>query len=121
MNKNDLKLVLGLLAFSVFMIWLIVITKNTDQKTAKVYFENDLVLTIPLSQESKSTHKVNGFNGEVVIEVDNDKIRVIQEKSPLHLCSKQGWIKETYETIVCLPNKVVIEIEAADDVDAVIK
>ncbi len=121
MNKNDLKLILILLVFSSLMIGLIKLSKQNDNKVAKVYYQNDLLLTIPLNQNITKTYTVEGYNGDVVIEVKNNQIQVIEEKSPLHLCSKQGWIKETYETIVCLPNKVIIEIEASDDLDAVVK
>ena len=121
MNKSDIKLIIGLALFSIIMIGLIIVTKNDDSKIAKIYYENNLVLTIPLEAEKKEIYTVLGYNGDVRIEVDNQKLRVIEEESPLHLCSKQGWIKETYETIVCLPNKVVIEIEASTDLDALVK
>ena len=54
------------------------------------------------------------------IEVKNKKIRVITENSPLHLCSKQGFISKSYETIVCLPNKIVIKIENDKNLDGVV-
>lgn len=121
MNKSDLKLVLILLIISLSMLGLIKFTKPNGSKIAQVYYQNDLVLSIPLSQNLNKTYTVHGYNGDVVIEVANDKIRVVEEISPLHLCSKQGWIKETYETIVCLPNKVVIKIEASDELDAIVE
>ncbi|MDD2181262.1 MAG: NusG domain II-containing protein [Bacilli bacterium] len=121
MNKSDIKLIIGLILFSIIMIGFIIITKNDDKKIAKVYYENNLILMIPLEPEKKEIYTVQGYNGDVRIEVNNQRLRVIEEDSPLHLCSKQGFIKETYETIVCLPNKVVIEIEASTDLDAVVK
>jgi len=121
MNKNDIKLIVGLALFSILMISLIIITQKNSDKLAKVYYQNDLVLTVPLNLNKNETHVVKGYNGDVVIEVEGERIRVVEENSPFHLCSKQSWIKETYETIVCLPNKVVIEIEAATDLDAVVK
>ena len=34
---------------------------------------------------------------------------------PDHLCMKQGEISHKGETIVCLPNRVVIEVESNQD------
>ena len=65
--------------------------------------------------------KAEGYNGKVKIVVNNNKIKVSEEKSPKHLCSKQGYISKTYEQIICLPNKIVIEIKDNDTVDTVVK
>ena len=57
-----------------------------------------------------------------MIEVLDYKIRVVEENSPLHLCSKQGFIDKSYETIVCLPNKVVIKLVSdSEGLDGVVK
>ena len=46
-----------------------------------------------------------------------------EEESPLHLCSKQGFIEESYESIVCLPNKIVIKISSKKkkDLDTILR
>jgi hypothetical protein len=122
MNKQDLILIIavalmggGLFIISHFMI--------PDEATkASVYYDNKLVLTIDLSIDEPKTYTVNGYNGEVVIETKKNQIRVEKENSPRHLCSKQGWVTSSLESIVCLPNKIVIKIESTDNkVDAVIR
>ena len=42
---------------------------------------------------------------------ENGKVKVLEENSPKHLCSKQGFIENTHESIICLPNKIIIKIE----------
>ena len=51
--------------------------------------------------------------------VKNKKIKVLKEDSPLHLCSKQGYISKSYESIICLPNKIVIKLENNSDIDVI--
>ena len=58
------------------------------------------------------------MNGNVKIKAGNGRIKVIEETSEKHLCSKQGYIEESYETIVCLPNKIVIKITSGEKYDA---
>lgn len=117
LNKNDILLIIVLLIISIICIF--ILNKNDKKnKVATVYYNNELIKTIDLNIDK--TYEIEGYNGIVKIKVKNQKIKVLEEKSPLHLCSKSGYISKSYETIVCLPNKVVIEIEG-NDLDTVVK
>ena len=117
MNKSDLKLVFVLLFVSIICVVLFKLIGKSGG-SALVYHDGELIKTIDLSIDNK--YVVSGDNGDVVIVVSGGKIKVDEENSPLHLCSKQGYISNTYESIVCLPNKIVINI-SGDDLDAVVK
>ena len=122
MNKSDLKLIIGLLLITLIAILFINTRDNNNPKEALVYYENNLVLTIDLSIEKAKEYKVEGFNGEVLIESKDGKVRVIDEISPLHICSYQGWIKSAPAVIVCLPNKIVIKvIDKENKIDAIVR
>lgn len=49
-----------------------------------------------------------GYN---LIELGQDNVRVIEADCPDKIDVKQGWISGIGETIVCLPNRMVIEIK----------
>ena len=117
MNKSDLKLVFVLLFISIICVVVFKLIGKSGG-SALVYHDGELIKTIDLSIDNK--YVVSGDNGDVVIVVSGGKIKVDEENSPLHLCSKQGYISNTYESIVCLPNKIVINI-SGDDLDAVVK
>lgn len=117
MNKSDIRLVLILLIVSFFGIMICKIF-SSDGKNALVYYDGILIKTIDLSVNDR--YVVNGDNGEVVIVVNDGKVKVETENSPLHLCSLQGYISNTYESIVCLPNKIVINI-SGEELDTVVK
>lgn len=119
MNKNDFILIGIVLVISI-SFFLVFKLNESDKKVANVYYEDKVVLTIPLNDNETNEYKVKGFNGDVIIETLNGKIKVREEKSPLHLCSKQGYISNSYESIVCLPNKVVIKIEDSESLDAIV-
>lgn len=106
MNKNDIKLIILILIIISFLFSLSLFNKKAN--IANVYYENDLVLEIDLS--INNTYEVEGYNGKVLIEVLNNQIRVIEENSPYHLCSKQGFISKSGQSIICLPNKIIIEL-----------
>lgn len=98
---------------------------NNIQSTnavAKIYYDNKLVETIDLSVDKVQTFEIEGYNGVVLLETKKNAIRVVEEESPLHLCSQMGYIDSSYETIVCLPNKIVVKIEESkNEIDTVVK
>ena len=113
MNKNDIKLIVIVLIVIILLFSLTLFRKKAN--IANVYYENELILEIDLS--INKTYEVDGYNGKVKIEVLNNQIRVVEENSPYHLCSKQGFVSKSGESIICLTNKIIIELPS-DELDA---
>ena len=113
MNKNDIKLII-IMIISI-IIFIPFFYKESGNK-AIVYYKNKEILNIDLNIDK--TYEVNGNNGIVKIVVKDKKIKVYSENSPKHICSKQGYISKSYESIVCLPNEIVIKIEKNDEIDS---
>lgn len=120
MNKSDIKLILCIVISMIILILCMLIFREEGNKKAIVYYENKVVLTIDLNNSLDNTYIVKGYNGDVKILAKNGKIKVLEENSPRHICSKQGWISEVYETIVCLPNKIIIKIDANNEYDTIV-
>ncbi|HHX17003.1 MAG TPA: NusG domain II-containing protein [Mollicutes bacterium] len=122
MNRYDFILISVILFVCLLFLGITYINGEKDANVAYVYYDNKLVKTIDLRIDETKEYIVKGYNGDVVIETKKNQIRVKEEKSPLNLCSKQGFISSSLETIVCLPNKVVIKIESSnDELDAVVR
>ena len=117
MNKNDIKLIIALIII-ILVCFIVYFLTKTPATTAKVYYENDLLLTIDLN--INNIYTVSGKNGNVIIEVKDKQIRVKEENSPYHICSKQGFISNSNQTLVCLPNKIIVTI-GGDSIDAQVK
>ena len=103
MNKYDIWLSIALIVCSLVLYFLF----QGNNNYAYVYYDKELILTVDLSVEKE--YKVVGYNGELVLEVKDNKLRVKKEESNYHLCSKQGFTNRG--SIVCLPNKIVIEFK----------
>ncbi len=120
MNYKDIILILVFLNISIAMI--VFINNNTEVATsASVYYKNDLIMTIDMTEKEQRTYTVDGTNGDVVIEVVDGKIRVFQENSPFNICSKQGYIENAHEVLICLPNDIIIKLEGNSDIDTIIR
>jgi hypothetical protein len=111
MNKYDKRLIIILLLFIIILLSLKLIFKS-NSNYAYVYYKNEVILEIDLRINKE--YIVDGYNGEVLIEVKDKKIRVEKETSPLHICSKQGYVSDN-TPIICLPNKIIIKIENKDN------
>lgn len=126
MNKAD-KIFILLVFLSALLMYIPLFVQDQQnkhkQKEVIVQYQNEEVLRIDLAKNQ--TYQVQATLGEVQIEVKDGAVRVEKETSPYHLCSIQGWVKDTGRPIICLPNELVVQIEAQepsdDDVDTVIQ
>lgn len=118
MNKYDVKLV-SILIFIIVIIFIFINIIKEDGNVAEVYYEDELVLTIDLNIDGE--YVVDGYLGDVFLEVKDKKIRVTEENSPKHICSKEGFIGDSFRILVCLPNKVIVKIvENSEELDGVV-
>lgn len=80
------------------------------EEIKRIIFDKSVVgKTIPI--ETKY-----GYN---LIEVGDNQVRVIEANCPDKIDIKQGYISRIGETIVCLPNRLIVEIKGIDSVDGI--
>lgn len=87
---------------------------NGEEIKKIIYDKSIIGKTIPIETEY-------GYN---LIEIGDEEVRVIEASCPDKIDVKQGYISNIGETIVCLPNRLVIEIKGMDknnDVDIIIQ
>jgi hypothetical protein len=56
------------------------------------------------------TFSVDGPLGTTLIEIGPGRARVAADPSPRQLCVKQGWLTQSGQAALCLPNQVSLEI-----------
>ena len=67
---------------------------------------------------------VHGYQGgSNIIVVDNGQVYMTDADCPDKLCERTGRISRTGESIVCLPHRVVVEIQGntAERIDSVVQ
>ncbi len=75
------------------------------EEIKKIIFDYKIIgTTIPIQTEF-------GYN---LVEIGDERVRVIEADCPDKIDVKQGYISKIGETIVCLPNRMVIEIKGLD-------
>lgn len=96
----------------------IISISRSPAEVVRIYQDGELVREINLSEISEPYTIDMGTN---LIEADASGVRMHSADCPDKLCVKQGSISKAGESIICLPNKIIIEFEGNDygNVDAV--
>lgn len=113
MNKNDFVLIIIILSVVIVLMFFI---KKENGSIATVYYDNNKVLDINLNKDDE--YDIEGHNGNIHIVVKDSYISVTDEISPRHICRNKK-IHNIGESIICLPNKVVIKIDG-NDLDTIV-
>lgn len=113
MTKGDKILIVIVSIISLISIF---IMKNQvfsyDEKFVSIQVNGEEVKKIFFDKKIEGkTFPIETDFGYNLIEIGNEKVRVIDADCPDKLDVKKGWIETTGDTIVCLPNKMVVEIK----------
>ena len=111
-KRNDSILIFGLLAFCLLFLLFSIIFSSKDDLVANVYYDDEIILTVSLDKDN--SYKVNGSLSEMIIIVQDKKIKVLESDCKDHICVNQGFIFRENQTITCLPNKIFIKLEKKD-------
>ena len=125
-KRGDIVIYL-LLVFLFFQLALNILQfPEVKAEKAEIDVDGRLEYVYPLQEEQKLFF-VNTPIGGVNVEIKDKKIRVTTSNSPLKLCVKQGWIDGVGESIIGVPDRLLIQIvgEISEDdedyVDGVVR
>ncbi len=97
----------------------LVAQSDISPKYVRVTVGSELYGTYDLSQNQDISIKKNGHINK--IRISNQKVRMIESDCKNQVCVEQGNIERANQSIVCLPNQVMVTIDgenktAADSV-----
>lgn len=108
MKKAD-QILIGSILFvailGIFWIW----ATQIEGAYAVITVDGKTVETLSLQENTTYTLPINETDYNEIV-VKDGEIYVIDASCRDYLCMKQGKISKTQERIVCLPNKVIIEV-----------
>ena len=117
MKKNDVILIAVLLVAAVLTavgmrIWQMNNTKDTANVVVTI--DGEVYGTYPLSEDR--TERIELPDGSYNILIISDGYADVTEAScPDQICVKHNHIRYSKESIVCLPNKVVVTVEGGEE------
>ena len=107
--KADLVLLAVLLLFGVLAFFAVRMLTQKNGTDVQVLLHGEIYGTYPLSEEQKIPIHQNGTVTNT-LQIADGTVKMIQADGPDKLCVHQNAIAGQGETIVCLPNQVVVQI-----------
>lgn len=125
MKKNDWKIIFFVLMIAAVLFILQNIMQNKQGTYVEVCVDGVVQARYPLSEDTDTIIQgINHLNNHLVIK--NGQADITDAGCPDKLCVHQKKISKVGETLVCLPNRVVITVKGSDssehrEVDSIAK
>ena len=112
MKKNDILLIVSILCIAAALFFGFNVSSNeTVQGEVIIYKDGEKFTSVPLDAEK--TVIVEDQNGaKNVIRIENGQVQVIEASCKDQICVHMRPAKKDGQSIVCLPNKVVVEVRS---------
>lgn len=112
---TDYIVILAILIWGTAGFWFNLQQVNAaERKYATIYIENQQVAELSLAPGETYNYSFQ-FGSEkehtAHLEIEDGKVRMLpidEELCPNAICSHTGWIEHEYESIVCLPNRIMV-------------
>ena len=116
LKKRDIILIVSLLVVGIIALVIWHFIYSVDGKYVTIEQRDNLIGIYPLNvdKEIEIEHR-----GEVVnkIVIEDGYCYMEEAECPDHLCKKQGKVNKSGQTIVCLPNRVVVTVVDSNNSD----
>ncbi len=116
LKKRDVILIVSLLIVGIIALVIWHFVYSVDGKYVTIEQRDNLIGIYPLNvdKEIEIEHR-----GEVVnkIVIEDGYCYMEEAECPDHLCIKQGKVNKSGQTIVCLPNRVVVTVADSNSSD----
>ena len=111
-RKNDIVLIGGL-ACGLFALLLILFLSKSAGNEVVVSVDGTVTKTFSLSENV--TYEIQGYDGgRNLLIIENGEAYLKEASCPDHLCIHMGRIKSVGQSIICLPNRVTVEIRGSE-------
>ncbi len=111
MKKKDWILIIIVLCVAACAYFSHQLLRNTGAGEVVVKVNGKLTGTYSLNEDQEIT--ING--GSNVLEIKNGRADMVKADCPDQLCVHQRAVSVSNENIICLPNKVIVEIHSRTD------
>lgn len=117
--KKFEKIFIGiLLILSIASIGIIKLQSGDEKNFIVIKINNKIEKKIDFDDKVENIYDFTFGNNTGYLEVKNGKVRMLEMDRaicPKAICSNTGWIQSTYQSIVCLPNKITVTIEGSSN------
>ncbi len=117
LSKKDMILIITVLFVALLLFLIYSMTGKKTGSTITIKVDGEIQGTYSLSEEQE----ISINNGTNILKIQDGKADMTEADCPDKLCVNQKAISKNKENIICLPNKVVVEVDSDEnnELDAV--
>ena len=104
LKKKELTFIIGIIVFALLLWGGMYLVRRGHYGSIRITINGEEYGIYSLAKD-----QVISIGDTNVCEIKNREVKMIEADCPDHLCLKQRAVDSTGGTIVCLPNKIVIE------------
>ena len=121
MHKKDFLLILIILIVAAAMWMGFAFLSPAQNASAVISVDSKQVYRLDMRQDG--IYEIEGMLYPCTVEIKNGRIRMEASQCPDKICEHTGFISHSGQAIVCLPNRVIIELQKQDglQLDAVLQ
>jgi hypothetical protein len=109
----DLLIAAGIVLFSLY--WLVARAATRETLKEAVIYKDDVVIErISLAQSEERRIDLSPHGVDMVVAVRHGRVRVVSSDCQQQICVRKGWVARAHDPIICLPNKITIEVSGTD-------
>lgn len=96
---------------------------NGSADKIRITRDGELYQEVSLDENQTLVIEIPGEEGSNTLQIKDGYAKMVDSNCPDHLCEQQHRISKKGETIICLPNKVIVEVQSDEepDIDGVAK
>lgn len=114
LSPADVTLIVLLLAAPGFLLFSLA-RPRAGKTVANIYHAGALVGTLTIERDTI----VNLPDAGVRVEFKAGRVRIVESDCPNQVCVRTGWVSRPGRSIICVPNKVLVELRGSrSDYDA---
>lgn len=123
MKRADKYLIIGILIVAAISFLGIKIFMDGSADKVLITRDGKIYKEVDLNKNQTIIIEVPKEEGSNTLEIKNGYAKMLDSSCPDHLCEQQHRISKKGETIICLPNKVVVEVKSKEEpeIDGVVK
>lgn len=108
LSKKDIVLVIMIIVVAAGASLLHHVLKDSGAGSAVVKVDGKIEGTYPLNKDQE----IMIGHGSNILQIRNGKAKMIEADCPDQLCVNQKAVSASGESIICLPNRVIVQVES---------
>ena len=119
LSKKSDWLIIGIVLLVLLMLIFLPDLFSKAGETAVISVDGVVVATVDLAAAEDGDFRIDELP-DVVFTVKEGKIAITSVDCPDKLCVRTGYISNGDESIICLPNRIIVQIEGEASFDAIV-